>query len=66
MTSPRSDRRRFWTLRWVAIALGIAVLFVLANAHLVAVSLASQPDCVPHLKSTAEGAAGFRAATSSC
>ena len=61
-TGPRS----FWTPRAIAVALGVAALFVAANAHLIAVSLRSQPDCVPHLKTTAEGAAGFRAASSSC
>ena len=65
MMSLRPDQKRFWTPLAVAVALGIVLLFVLANAHLIAVSLASQPDCVPHLKTTAEGA-GFRAASPSC
>jgi hypothetical protein len=33
----------------LALAAGI-LLFILANAHLVAVAITSQPDCVPHLK----------------
>ena len=51
-TGPRS----FWTPWAIAVALGVATLFVAANLHLIAVSLRSQPDCVPHLKTTAEGA----------
>lgn len=46
------------------VAAGLALL-VAANAHLVMVSLASEPDCVPHAKSATEGAA-YRAAKSSC
>ena len=56
----------FWTPWAIAVALGVATLFVAANLHLIAVSLRSQPDCVPRLKTTAEGAAGFRAASPSC
>jgi len=38
---------------------------VAANAHLVYVALASQPDCVPHLKDA--GSSGtYRAARSAC
>ena len=47
-----------------ALGLGLALL-VAANAHLVIVSFASQPDCVPHVKSATEGAA-YRAAKSAC
>lgn len=43
------------------IALGVVVVFIAANAHLVYVALTSQPDCV-----LTEGAAGFRAAKPSC
>ncbi len=39
------------------------VVFVLANVHLIAVSFASQPDCV--LSSSTEGVA-YRAAKPSC
>ena len=58
--------RRFWTPRAVAVALGIAAVFIAANVHLVAVSIGSQPDCVPHLAAPDGGDAGFRAASPSC
>lgn len=64
-----TDRPPFWSRsRVVAFAVGAVALavFVGANAHLVAVSFSSQPDCVPHLKAAKEGAAQFRAAISSC
>ncbi|GAD56992.1 hypothetical protein [Limimaricola cinnabarinus] len=51
--------------RLVGVALGLAVIavFAAANAHLIAVSFASQPDCV--LSTNQEGAA-FRAAKPAC
>ena len=66
MTASPTDAVGFWSRpRAIAAAFVVAAVFVLANAHLIAVSFGSQPDCVPHLKSPAEGA-GFRAAESSC
>jgi hypothetical protein len=59
--SPPAPRR---LLVGLAIVLGLG-LFVGANVHLVRVSLASQPDCVPHLKAPGEDGR-FRAARSSC
>ena len=50
----------------VALSAIVVAILVAANAHLIAVSFSSQPDCVPHLKAPAEGAAQFRAAMSSC
>jgi hypothetical protein len=55
--------RSRWTIV-LALAIGLGVL-ALANAHLVYVSVASQPDCVPHLKPGHAGQ-GYRAARSSC
>lgn len=49
-----------------ALAAAIAAVFVAANAHLVVVATVSQPDCVAHVKVPTEGAAGYRAAKSSC
>jgi hypothetical protein len=69
MNAQTKDRPAFWSRsRLLALALcGIALaVFVGANAHLVAVSFSSQPDCVPHLKSPQEGTAQYRAAMSSC
>lgn len=55
----------------IAVALAIAVgvaLIVAANAHLLYVAMASQPDCVAHVR-RGDGTGtdtGFSAATSSC
>ncbi|CAH1694147.1 conserved hypothetical protein [Hyphomicrobiales bacterium] len=54
--------RRFVAL--AAAGAGIALL-IAANAHLVYVAVVSQPDCVPHEKSTGPGGT-FRAARSAC
>lgn len=60
--APVRSRTRIAVLATVIVA---GAVFIAANAHLVIVSLASQPDCVPHVKTATEGAA-FRAAKSSC
>ena len=63
------DPPPFWSRsRILALALGAVGLTVLigANAHLVYVSFASHPACVPHLKTPQEGVALYRAAKSSC
>jgi hypothetical protein len=49
-----------------AVAFGVVALIVVANVHLEAVSLRSQPDCVAHLKVSGAGSDGYRAASSSC
>jgi hypothetical protein len=41
-------------------------LMAVANTHLVYVSLATQPECVPHLKMPDGSGAAFRAAKSAC
>ena len=65
--APSTHARR---LKWRLVAAGIAgavlVLLVVANAHLVYVAVASQPDCVAHKKVPDRDGAGFRAARSSC
>ncbi len=54
-----------WRFVAILIASASVVILVAANAHLVYVALASQPDCVPHAK--AVGTNGiFRAARSAC
>ena len=55
-------------MRWVvglAVAAGV-LLFAGANAHLVYVAFASQPDCVAHLKDAGSAPGQFRAAKSAC
>lgn len=61
-TTMRRDRRWIWLLVGAGLALVIG-----ANWHLVYVAVTSQPDCVAHVRTGANGAAGsFSAATSSC
>lgn len=60
----RLGRKGRWILALVGI--GIAAIFAVANGHLIYVSLASQPACVPHLKAPVEGGTAYRAAKSAC
>jgi hypothetical protein len=60
----RLGRRGRWTL--VGIGLAIVALMTVANTHLVYVSLATQPECVPHLKMPDGSGAVYRAAKSAC
>ena len=54
-----------WRRLSLAIAAVCVAVFVAANAHLVYVAIASQPDCVPHSKTAGEDGS-FRAARSAC
>ncbi|MFV0514203.1 MAG: hypothetical protein ACK5MY_11325 [Jhaorihella sp.] len=62
-------RSRFWT-RWrltgAVLAASVVGIFAAANAHLVAVSVASQPGCVAHVKAPTGGGGVYRAAKPSC
>jgi len=51
---------------YVLVAVLFGAILVFANVHFVYVALSSQPDCVPHLKSSGEASGSFRAAKSSC
>jgi hypothetical protein len=51
------------SLLWLLVCAGL-LLVAGANAHLVYVAYATQPDCVPHGKSA--GGSGYRAAKSAC
>lgn len=55
-------------VRWiVALVVSAGVLlFAGANAHLVYVAIASQPECVAHLKDAGSKPGQFRAARSAC
>ena len=63
-STPRA-RQLNWRLISLLIAGGGVALLIAANAHLVYVALVSQPDCVPHVKSTGDDGT-FRAARSAC
>lgn len=53
-----------WTLGLLLVA-GV-LLFAGANAHLVYVAIASQPECVTHLKDAGSAPGQYRAAKSAC
>jgi hypothetical protein len=58
-------QRRLGAPIWLLI--GVGMLIVLgANAHLVYVATATQPDCVPHVRSGENAAGSFSAAKSAC
>lgn len=62
-------RSRFWTrgrLTGAVLAASVVGVFAAANAHLVAVSVASQPGCVAHIKAPTGEAGAYRAAKPSC
>ena len=66
MTAAPVTKRAKWPLVvWLLVA---AVLLVVAgaNAHLVYVAVASQPECVAHLKEAGTQAGAFRAAKPAC
>jgi hypothetical protein len=54
--------------RWIWLLIGAGLALVIgANWHLVYVAVTSQPDCVAHVRTGANGAPGsFSAAKSSC
>lgn len=64
-TNGTGRRQLNWRLVAVLIAAASLTLLIAANAHLVYVAFDSQPDCVPHEKSTG-GDGLFRAARSAC
>ncbi|WP_375262260.1 hypothetical protein [Palleronia sp.] len=51
---------------WIAVAVGIGLVVIAANVHLVYVSVTSQPACVPHLEAPDHGGTTYRAAKSAC
>jgi hypothetical protein len=64
-TGPLSRKGRLPVTAWLLVA-AVLLLVAAANAHLVYVAVASQPECVPHLKEAGSGAGAFRAAKSAC
>lgn len=65
-TNPHKANASPWRRIAIVIVLSVVGLFLAANIHLVYVAFSSQPDCVPHAKSSTEGADVFTAAKSSC
>ena len=62
--TPRLTRRDRWI--FALIGAGIVAILVVANAHLLHVALATELDCVPHLKAPDESGTVYRAAKSAC
>jgi hypothetical protein len=52
-------------LAWI-LAATVLLIVAGANAHLVYVAVASQPECVSHLKEASTQAGAFRAAKPAC
>lgn len=51
---------------WIGFTVAVVALVAAANIHLVYVSLASQPACVPHLQAPDGSGSTYRAAKSAC
>ncbi len=64
-TRLRAASRINWKLVSLTIVTACIVLVAVANAHLVYVAVASQPDCVPHAKDGGEPGT-FKAAKPAC
>lgn len=62
---PAAKWARWPLLAWLLVAAMLLVV-VAANAHLVYVAVASQPDCVAHLKEAGSQAGEYRAAKPAC
>lgn len=56
-------RQRSMTLALIGVG---ALIFILANVHLLYVAIGSQPDCVPHSKVPGQVPEAYRAAKSAC
>ena len=59
-------KRRNWRTISLLLAGASVALFVGANAHLIYVAFASQPDCLEHTRAGANNSGAFSAAKSSC
>lgn len=62
---PVAKRAKWPLLAWLLVA-AVLLVVVGANAHLVYVAVASQPDCVAHLKEAGSQAGEYRAAKPAC
>ncbi|MCB8823215.1 hypothetical protein [Microvirga rosea] len=66
MTAGPVAKRAKWPLLAWFLAAAVLLVVVAANAHLVYVAVASQPDCVAHLKEAGTQAGTYRAAKPAC
>lgn len=66
MTAGPVTKRTQWpVLAWLLVA-AVVLVVVGANAHLVYVAVASQPECIAHLKEAGSQAGEYRAAKPAC
>ena len=63
--APVTRRIKGPLIAWL-LAAAVLITVAAANAHLVYVAVASQPDCVAHLKEAGSKAGAFRAAKPAC
>ncbi len=66
MTGDKAPKQSKWPLVAWGLAGAVVLVVAAANAHLVYVAVASQPDCVAHLKDAGSKSGAFRAAKSAC
>jgi hypothetical protein len=66
MTGVEVPKRNRWPIVAWSLAAAVLLVVAVANAHLVYVAVASQPDCVAHLKEAGSKAGAFRAAKPAC
>ncbi|MBB3020809.1 putative lysophospholipase L1 biosynthesis ABC-type transport system permease subunit [Microvirga lupini] len=66
MTEANALKRTRWPLVAWSLAAAVVLIVAVANAHLVYVAVASQPDCVAHLKQAGSREGAFRAAKPAC
>jgi hypothetical protein len=62
---PEAKRPLPRAFKWLLIGLAGAI-FVGANAHFVYMAIATQPDCIEHIKEKGQQPNQFRAAASAC
>jgi hypothetical protein len=66
MTEGEAPKRNRWPIVAWSLAAAVLLVVAVANAHLVYVAVASQPDCVAHLKEAGSKEGAFRAAKPAC
>jgi hypothetical protein len=66
MTAGLVTTRAKWPLLAWLLAAGVLMIVVVAHAHLVYIAVASQPECVAHLKEAGSQAGEYRAAKPAC
>ena len=66
MTGGEAPKRNWWPIVAWSFAAAVLIVVAAANARLVYVAVASQPDCVAHLKEVGTQVGAYRAAKPAC